>query len=137
MGSRRKHSLLIIFLTVFTSFASAQISTPQISRISAQSDGTILINWTIGSENGVDHYIVSRSTSINGTFTPLDYKPPKGTLYFIDKSDLFKTTGKYFCYTVTAVGSGESQTSSVMGLVYDSPSSTAKRTWGSIKAMFR
>ncbi|MGD1044970.1 MAG: hypothetical protein ABR936_06535 [Bacteroidota bacterium] len=136
MGTRQKYSLLIILLVIFGSSVSAQISTPQITGVSAQSDGTILISWTIGSENGVGYYEIYRSTDLNGPFSHIG-DTPKGTLYFIDKSDLFKTTSKYFCYKVTVVGSGDSRTSNIMGVLYNSTSSAAKRTWGSIKAMFR
>ena len=61
----------------------------------------------------------------------------KGTLYFVDKTDLFKTEDKLFCYKVKAVGTGFSQTSSSRSVIYSNTSSAAKRTWGSIKAMFR
>jgi capsular polysaccharide biosynthesis protein len=136
MGSRQKYSLLIILLVILSSLVSAQISVPQITGVSPQSDGTILINWTIGSENGVVYYEIYRSTDINGTFSLIG-NAQKGTLYFIDKTDLFKTTSRYFCYKVTAVGSSDSRTSNIMGVSYSSTSSAAKRTWGSIKAMFR
>jgi hypothetical protein len=136
MRSRPKYFLLIILLVIFSSLISAQTSAPQITGVSVQSDGTILINWTIGSENGVGHYEIYRSADVNGTFNHIG-DAPKGTLYFVDKNDLFKTASKYFCYKVIAVGSGDSRSSNIMGVLYNSTSSAGKRTWGSIKAMFR
>lgn len=136
MRLRQKYSLLIILLVLFSSLALAQTSTPQITGVSTQSDGTVLINWMIGSENGVSYYEIFRSTDINGTFSLIG-NAQKGTFYFIDKTDLFKTASKYFCYKVTAVGSNDSRTSNIMGILYNSTSGVGKRTWGSIKAMFR
>jgi hypothetical protein len=136
MKAGQKYSLLIILFGIFYSVTSAQTSAPQITGVSMQSDGTVLINWTIGSENGVSYYEIYRSTDVNGTFSRIG-DAPKGTLYFIDKTDLFKTESKYFCYKVTAVGPGDSRTSNIVGILYNSTSSAAKRTWGSIKAMFR
>ena len=131
MRLRQKYSLLIIF----SSFVLAQTSAPQITGVSMQSDGTILINWTFDLDNTVDQYEIYRSTDINGTFSQIG-NTPKGTLYFIDK-DLFKAADKHFCYKVKAVGSGYSQTSSSVGVLYSIKSGVGKRTWGSIKAMFR
>ncbi len=137
MKTLQKYSLLIILLVFFNTLVSAQTSTPQITGVSTQGDGTVLINWTInGSENTISYYEIVRSTDINGPFSLIG-DAPKGTFYFVDKTDLFKTTSKYFCYKVTAVGSNDSRTSNIMGILYNSTSSAAKRTWGSIKAMFR
>ena len=114
----------------------AQISSPQITGVSTQNDGSILISWTIGSENGINYYEIYRSTDVNGTFSHIG-DAPKGTLYFIDKTDLFKTASSFFCYKVIAIGSSDSRTSNIVGISYSGISSAAKRTWGSIKAMFR
>ncbi|RPI01551.1 MAG: hypothetical protein EHM64_15545 [Ignavibacteriae bacterium] len=132
----RKYTVLLFFLIGVISLASAQSSAPQINGVAAQNDGTILINWAYNSDNTVSHYEILRSTDINGAFVHIG-DTPKGTFYFIDKTDLFKTSSKYFCYKVIAVGVNESRTSNIMGVLYNSTSSAAKRTWGSIKAMFR
>jgi fibronectin type 3 domain-containing protein len=136
MKVRLIYSLLIVLLITFCSLVSAQTSAPKINGVSTQTDGTILISWRFDLDNNVDHYEIYRSTDVNGTFSHIG-DTPKGTLYFIDKTDLFKTAGKYFCYKVTAVGLGDSRTSEIVGVLYNSTSSAAKRTWGSIKAMFR
>ena len=133
----KKYLPLIILLIVFNSLVLAQISAPQITAVSAQSDGTILISWTFVSDNNVDHYEVYRSTDVNGTFSHIGENVPKGTFYFIDRYDLFKTADKLFYYKIKAVGTGFSQTSGSTSILYSSTSSAAKRTWGSIKAMFR
>ena len=135
MKTVQKYSLLMILLLSLPFLVLAQTSAPQITGVSPQSDGSILISWTFN-DNTFDHFELFRSTDVNGVFGHIG-DAPKGTFSFVDKSDLFKTAGKYFCYKVTAVGSGDSRTSNIMGVLYNSTSSAAKRTWGSIKAMFR
>jgi len=114
----------------------AQMSGPQITKASMQSDGSVLINWMFDMDSNVGHYEIWRSTDVNGTFNQIG-DVPKGTLYFVDKTDLFKTADKLFYYKVIEVGTGFSQTSSSISVLYSGTSSTARRTWGSIKAMFR
>jgi fibronectin type 3 domain-containing protein len=136
MKAGRIYSLLIVLLITFCCIVSAQTSSPKITGVSAQNDGTIMISWRFDLDNNIDHYEIYRSTDVNGTFGHIG-DAPKGTLYFIDKTDLFKTSSKYFCYKVAAVGLGDSRISDIVGVLYNSTSSAAKRTWGSIKAMFR
>jgi hypothetical protein len=136
MKTGQIYFLLIVLAVVFSSRMAAQMSGPQITKASMQSDGTVLINWMFDMDSNVGHYEIWRSTDVNGTFSQIG-DVPKGTLYFVDKTDLFKTADKLFYYKVKAVGTGFSQTSGSMSVLYSSTSSTAKRTWGSIKAMFR
>ena len=138
MKSRQKYSLLIILFLILSSLSLAQTSTPQITGVSVQGDGTILVNWTIGSDNGVSYYGIYRSTGSDGNFIDIG-SVPKGTSSFVDKNDLFKTTSTYFCYKVIAFNADKTILSQSTPVVvsYNSTSSAAKRTWGSIKAMFR
>jgi fibronectin type 3 domain-containing protein len=136
MKTSKKYILLIILLIIFSSLVVAQTSGPQITKASLQNDGTILISWTFDLDNNVVHYEIYRSTDVNGPFSQIG-DAPKGTLYFVDKTDLFKTVDKLFYYKVKAVCAGYSQTSNSMSVLYSSTSSVGKRTWGSIKAMFR
>jgi fibronectin type 3 domain-containing protein len=136
MKTWQTYFILVFLAILFSSPIVAQISGPQITKASMQSDGTVLINWMFDMDNNVGHYEIWRSTDVNGSFSQIG-DAPKGTLYFVDKTDLFKTADKLFYYRVKAVGVGFSQTSSSMSVLYSSTSSTAKRTWGSIKAMFR
>jgi fibronectin type 3 domain-containing protein len=137
MKATQRYFLLVGLTIIFSSLVLAQMSGPQITKASMQNDGTVLINWAFDLDNSVEHYEIYRSTDVNGPFNQIG-NAPKGTLYFIDKNDLFKTVDKLFYYKVKAVmGAGYSQTSSSMSVFYSIASSTPKRTWGSIKAMFR
>ncbi len=135
LGQKNIFTIAFLFVIVF-GVASAQ--TISLSDPKSQSDGTILISWTVDSETGIDHYEIYRSTSNVGQFVKIgDQKC--GVFEFKD-TGLFKTTIKYFCYKVIAIATDQSvrSQSAIVGTLYnDGTSSTAKRTWGSIKAMFR
>jgi hypothetical protein len=137
MKVQQKYFLLCIFMIIFSGMLFAQSSTPVITEVKQESDGTMRINWSIGSEDGIDHYEIFRSTGTTGQFSHIG-DVPHGTFSFTDNYDLFKTTGKYFRYQIKALRAETiiSQ-SAIVGASYNSTSSAAKRTWGSIKAMFR
>jgi hypothetical protein len=132
-----KYLFLIVSLILFSGVILAQNSTPVITDVKQENDGTMKIRWSIGSEEGIDHYEVFRSTGTAGQFSHIG-DVPHGTFVFTDSYDLFKTTGRYFRYQVKALhGETVVGLSAVVGASYNSTSSAAKRTWGSIKAMFR
>lgn len=126
-------------MIIFSGILFAQSSTSQITDVNVKqgSDGTMRISWSIGSEDGIDHYEIFRSSGTTGQFSQIG-DVPRGTFTFVDSYDLFKTTGKYFRYQIKALHAETvvSQ-SAIVGASYNSISSTAKSTWGSIKAMFR
>jgi hypothetical protein len=128
---------VIILLFILAGMTLAQ-SNPTITDVKAY-DGFIRISWKVDSEVGVDHYEVWRSCGISVPIqVGFDLKP--GVHFFDDKTvGLYKTEDQYFSYQVRAIGPNQStqSNSKVEGIRYTNPSSTPKRTWGSIKAMFR
>jgi hypothetical protein len=108
----------------------------------AQSGNSIRITWQSESENGVDYYQVFRSSSKDGPFTCIRSNVSRLGSYQMyvldDNCDLFKTSGRILFYKVRVVlVDGSFKESVAVSTYYSSTSSTAKRTWGSIKAMFR
>jgi hypothetical protein len=136
MKTGKIYSILLLLL-LGSGILVAQNATPVITDVKQANDGTMKISWSIGSEDGIDYYAIFRSTGSTGQFSHIG-DVQKGIFSFADNYDLFKTMGKYFRYQIrayhaeTLVGQ-----SAVVGASYNSTSSTAKRTWGSIKAMFR
>lgn len=125
-----------ILLFVLTGMVRAQ-SNPIITKVESLV-GYIRVEWTINSEAGVDHYEVWRSS---GSFDPSCVGVvQRGVFYLDDRTSLYKTEDQYFSYQVKAVGGPNGPVqgqSEIKGIRFMSTSSTAKRTWGSIKAMFR
>jgi len=126
----------VILLFIFTGMMLAQ-GNPTITDIKVF-DGYIRISWTIDSEAGVDHYEIWRSS---GSSVSLCIgRTERGVFYFDDKNiSLYKAADQYFNYQVRVIGSNQflQSNSEIKGTRYTSPSSAYKRTWGSIKAMFR
>jgi hypothetical protein len=124
-------AILLLGLTGMVLAQSNSIITIKVSKLT---EGTIRVDWTINSESGVDHYEVWR-TSGSVSFCRI---VQHGIFYFND-TDLYKTEDQYFSYQVKAIGSldGTVQGQSEIRGISFITNSTAKRTWGSIKAMFR
>lgn len=134
--------LLSLFVFACIAITSAQTNNSTavtISELRAEPTvGSIRISWKSSSETNVDHYDIYRGTDINGPLTAVG-NVQRGNFLFVDMNDLFKNASQFFCYKVVAVTAqgdiiGQSE---IIGTSYNSTSSTAKRTWGSIKAMFR
>ena len=141
MKASVKHSFkAAIFLILVATTVIAQsngLSSAPIKGLGAsQSGNVIVVTWTSESEAGIKHYELWRDG------VPVrDDIPPLGSyqVYSVnDNKELYKTAGNIFYYKVRAVYSDASSLeSATIPVSYSSSSSAAKRTWGSIKAMFR
>jgi hypothetical protein len=111
-----------------------------VSNLTASSSGSnIDVNWKSVDESGVQRYEVLRRAGADGDFLAVgivDQLKGNGALYtFADKS-VFKTTEGYFQYKIRIInGQNPAPETEIVGVSH--LSSAAKRTWGSIKAMFR
>lgn len=99
--------------------------------------GKIVVTWTSDDESGVSGYLIERKAGVDGqwiTLTdPLMRPLGSGTNYTFEDNTAFKTSGTFYQYKITAVGTGNVFYVSVS---HESVSGV-RRTWGSIKAMFR
>jgi hypothetical protein len=109
-------------------------------RPTAQSNGSdVTIRWNTTDESGVLRFDMLRRSGTVGDFTVVgsvdQLKGNNSSYEFIDKS-AFKTTDGLYQYKIRIINgqvpAPETEIVSVSHLT-----STAKRTWGSIKAMFR
>ena len=98
---------------------------------------TVKVEWQTGTESDINHFSILRRTP-QTSFVEIATVQPKGsnsTYDFIDQS-VYKTNTSIFIYKLKIVDSDNSSTYSVERSA--SPNiSGVKRTWGSIKAMFR
>jgi hypothetical protein len=134
---------LAAFLAAFSPTSSV-IFSDGYPRASSGTD-EITITWVTSQENGIKDFAVEKSSQVNGQFYQLDgaiAATGAGSTYqFVDK-DLYKVeSSTLFTYRVRADGyDGSTSYSSTITQPYDFSSGlsgVAKRTWGSIKAMFR
>jgi hypothetical protein len=127
-------ALLLITLWASLALAGAILNRFVVSR---STSGDVVVEWTTGSESDLKYFEVQRMAGVQGEYTPLTKVEPKGSnssYQFVDKS-AYKTSDAIYKYRLAIVNNdgsaGYSQELTVSSL------SGVKRTWGSIKAMFR
>lgn len=125
--------LLFAFVLISTAFAGAFLD-----YFNVRSEGdNVVVEWKTSQETNLDKFVVERR-SPQGVFIELATITPTGSNSFynyIDKG-AYKSTDLLFIYQLKIVDTDNKVT-------YSSPASISlsisgvKRTWGSIKAMFR
>ncbi len=135
-----RFSLAAVFL-LWSSVALGEVI--QASSLRAQDDGSgVAIRWTSQDETGVVGYYVERKAGGSGTFIPLVSQaiPVKGNgqNYLFEDETAFRTNGNFYQYRLTPVNStGQAVGASYYVSIDHNNVSSVRRTWGSIKAMFR
>jgi hypothetical protein len=137
MKGLSKYSLISVVLLFFV----YGITVAQVNSLRVTPDGNVIkIYWRSEASSNINHFEIYRSISRTGLFeriNPNDYLPHHGNpdYEYIDQN-LFKSSGGIFYYKIRTVFNDNSyQDTSPVATSYTS--STARRTWGSIKAMFR
>ena len=139
MNSSLKRSLVLgCFLALFLcGIVSAGVIKGQPS---ARSDGSsITIHWDSDDETGVVDWEIAREVGWGGAYVVLmpSYKA-KGSNQpydFVDET-AFRTTATFYKYRITAIYSNGAR-SDPYEIGVSHTVSSVRRTWGSIKAMFR
>lgn len=133
-----KHILrifIVIMVLSATAFAGAFLDF-----FNGRSDGdNITLEWKTRSENNLQRYEVQRKAGHNGDFVSLATVSPKGSnsMYtYIDRS-AYKETASIYVYRLKIVENGSGPASYSNEVTVSHSVSSVKRTWGSIKAMFR
>ena len=125
----------IFFILLFVSVAFIY---GQNNYFSAKSDGAnVKVEWTSGDESDVNHYSILRKTP-QTPYIEIATIQPKGdnSYYSYEDQSLYKSKDIIFIYQLKTVYNSKPPIFSKEVSV--SPNiSGIKRTWGSIKAMFR
>jgi hypothetical protein len=128
--------MFVLFISVLA--ATAVAGGIKDGSLSAYSNGSsIVVRWISDDEHDLRGYMVERRAGVDGPFVQLTdpYLAPRGSgvsYEYIDNS-VFRVTDNFYQYRITAVGSGLTY----YVIVDHHVSSVYRRTWGSIKAMFR
>ena len=136
---RMRFPKVIIILIVLSLCFGVALAGAILNSFTAQSsNGDVIVKWTTGEERDLARFEVQRRAGLQGDYVTVGTVEPKGSnsdYQFIDRS-AYKTTDTIYKYRLAIVsrdGSvGYSQEVTVSHGV-----SGVKRTWGSIKAMFR
>lgn len=107
----------------------------------AYSNGTdIVVQWRSVSERGVARFEIERASGTDGNFMLVGAKDAlredNSAYEFVDRQ-VFKYAGGIYQYKVVVVMDDGKRLPTPFVTTVSHLSSTARRTWGSIKAMFR
>ncbi len=131
---KTKKSLILIVLLAVTAIYAGTF----LEYFHGRSEGDdIRLEWKTGEEVNLQHFKIERKTPQNG-FVEIETVQPKGSnsyYSFLDKS-AYKPTDLIFIYRLKIVDSN-GQVSYSNEVTVSHNVSGVKRTWGSIKAMFR
>jgi hypothetical protein len=124
--------LILIFLSAVSAYS-------QVTYFSAKTDGNnVKVEWTSGDESNAAHYSIQRKTP-QTSYIEITSVSAKGSnsYYSYEDQSLYKVNDVVFTYRIVTVNKDNS-TVVYQHEVSVSPNiSGIKRTWGSIKAMFR
>jgi hypothetical protein len=122
----------------FMLFVSVVMAGAYLDYFHARSEGeNVKLEWKTGDETNLRHFVVQRRNP-NSSFIDIATLPAKGSNSFytyIDES-AYKVTDLIFIYRLKIVDQNN-QTSYSSEVSVTPNISGVKRTWGSIKAMFR
>lgn len=132
-----KTKYLISFLIIITAgliFAGVDLRSFTVK----SSGGNVVLNWETNSETNLNYFVVLRKT-VNGGYVEIGNVYPKNdrNYEYIDQT-AFKTSGQLYVYKLKIVDNdGTISYSGEVNVVHNNGISSVKRTWGSIKALFR
>lgn len=134
-----KINVTILFL-IFTAFcAGTLIAGAYVFDFKASSEGdNIKVEWRTTEESNLQYFAIERRAGSSTDFHEITRVAPKGSNSFYSYTDqtAYKPTGSFYTYRLAIYAYGE-KTSYVEAPGVSHSISGVKRTWGSIKAMFR
>lgn len=127
-------TILLAFLLIATVYAGAFIQYFQ----GRSENDDVKLEWQTGEETDVQKFVIERKT-IQSSFTEIAAVLPKGnnSYYSYIDQNTYKSTENIFGYRLKIVDNNNQIAYSNEITVSHSISSIYKKTWGSIKAMFR
>lgn len=139
---KKTNFALVIFSLLFAAAGSALAGAFIISfQVKSENDNVVL-EWSAKDENGLDFYAIERRTykteflRLPDKIFPNSNGNGVNSYRFVDRS-AYKTSDNVYIYRLAIVNKDGSVNHSGESSVLHNNVSGVKRTWGSIKAMFR
>jgi hypothetical protein len=125
-------TLIFFILSAILLYAGADL----VSFTARSQGGNVVLNWQTQSETNLKNFVVERKT-INGGFIEIATLEPRSdkNYQYIDQS-AFKSSDVLYIYRLKIVDT-DGTTSYSWEVAVPHNVSSVKRTWGSIKALFR
>lgn len=128
----------VVFLLLTASTLALAGATIKDGTLQARSDGNVVtIQWGTGEESRMQSFVIERMGSGQTEFVAIGSVAPKGSnsyYEFVDQT-AFKNNGSVYQYQIMILSQDGVSYSKVVTVSHNV--SSVKRTWGSLKAMFR
>lgn len=131
---------IIVLLLFLVPDAGAQGPTIITTAELYNEDGKFTVEWQVGDESEVGKYVVKRKTANSNRFVTVDeVLPSRSGTYRVedDGASIFKMETNDIVYRIEVYGRGGTEPIQYREVSSVYASSTVRRTWGSIKAMFQ
>jgi hypothetical protein len=103
----------------------------------SSSNGNIILDWQCSSETNLRDYVIQRKT-VSGNYSDIATVQPRSDMnYEYTDQTAYKNEDQVYIYRIEIVDNDGSLSYSKEMPVIHSGISSVKRTWGSIKALFR
>jgi hypothetical protein len=134
----KNYRIALIALVFVSILFSTLVAGAFIQQLSARSDSeNIIISWQTNQESNLQHFIIMRGTDRDNV-SDLAIVPAKGSNSFYEYTDesAYKVSDAFYVYQIKIVDNDGTESFSSF-ISVDHSVSDVKRTWGSIKALFR
>jgi len=129
----------LVSLALVALFVTAYAVVIKDKPVAYSSGSDIVVRWSSVDETGVQRFDILRRAGTSGDYTLIasidQLKGNNSTYEYVDKS-VFKVTSGIYQYVIRVIN-GQNPPPETEPVTVSHVSSAAKRTWGSIKAMFR
>lgn len=130
-----QYIVVFFILAAISLNAGATIAEPGLS---ARSSGdNVFVTWQTISETNVNHFVVQRKTQDSPYSEIGTLLPEKDQYYEYLDETAYKTSGTIYYYRIAIVDDNGNVTHTNEVTVLHDNISSVKKTWGSIKALFR
>ncbi|PJA96845.1 MAG: hypothetical protein CO129_04240 [Ignavibacteriales bacterium CG_4_9_14_3_um_filter_34_10] len=128
----------VIFLSIMPLLkVQAGASIPENGFTAHSFNGDILIHWQTTSETNVKYFIVERRTQYSDFMEVATINPESDRYYEYTDKNVFKSNDNIYYYRIKIVDKDGNVSYTNEISVLHSTATSVKRTWGSIKALFR
>jgi hypothetical protein len=130
-------AILLFFIVSLCVLATAEVI--KLTSLQAQSDGSVItLGWNTEDETGVTRFIIERRVGTSGPFVQIAAVDPKGpSVYDYTDKTAFRSTATLYQYQIRIKFANGTSDQEIGPISVSHSVNSVKRTWGSIKAMFR
>jgi hypothetical protein len=136
---KRISRYFLLLAAVAVLFATAYAVVIKDKPVAYSNGSDIVVRWSTVDETGVQRFDILRRAGTTGDFSLIasvgQLKGNNSTYEYVDKS-VFKISSGIYQYKIRIIN-GQNPAPETDPVTVSHVSSAAKRTWGSIKAMFR